>query len=97
MNQVSVRIDKSWEDDAAGGIERLPVAGQRMGFNFFPRANCDDQAFAREQRAIFYRTDIAECSAATWPVAAHSYDLRCAGDEYGGGQGPDIMQESHRA
>ena len=92
-----MRIDESWEDYASGGVEWLRVAGQRMGFDLFPRADGNDHAVVGQQRAVFYRTDIAECNAAARRAAPQGQDLVCAGDEYGGGQGPDIMQESHRA
>ena len=92
-----MRVDESWEDYAASGVQYLRVAGQWVGFDLVPRADGNDYALVGQQRAIFYRTDIAECSPSAWRAATQGEHLGCAGDEYGGGQDPDIMQESHRA
>ena len=69
---MCVRVDEAWQHHAAGGVQSVRTAGQRMSLNLRAGTYTDDEAVGDEHRAIFYKSHIAKRSATAGSVATQS-------------------------
>lgn len=97
VDQMSVRIHKAGQDDAAGGIKFVSLAREGMSFDVVSRTDSHDEAIAHEQRAIFYDAEVGKGFATARATTANGQQLRSACNEGGVVQLSSIMQEEQRA